>query len=134
MTPVTHLCGCIEQEVDTLANKLSRRTVLKGVGAAAFLGGSAAVLPVFGTPARRQNPASCFATDESGTDKRLIVSNWPEYIDEADGKVKSTLQLFEERTGIKVGYTADVNDNAEFFSKVVISLAPARASTVTCSC
>lgn len=105
-----------------MANKLSRRTVLKGVGAAAFLGGSAAILPVFGTPARRQNPASCITKDESATDKRLIVSNWPEYIDEADGKVKSTLQLFEERTGIKVAYTADVNDNAEFFSKVVNQL------------
>ena len=105
-----------------MANELSRRTVLKGAGAAAFLGGSAAVLPVFGTPDRKQNPVSCKATDISASDKRLIVSNWPEYIDSAEGDVKSTLQLFEEQTGIKVGYTADVNDNDEFFSKVVNQL------------
>lgn len=105
-----------------MANELSRRTMLKGVGAAAFLGGSAAVLPVFGTPARKQSPSSCIAKDISATDKRLIVSNWPEYIDEAADNVKSTLQLFEERSGIRVAYTADVNDNAEFFSKVVNQL------------
>ena len=71
-----------------MATKLSRGTVLKGVGAAAFLGGSAAVLPGFGTPARRQDPTSCIAKLESATDKRLIDSNWPEYIDAADGQVK----------------------------------------------
>ncbi|MGZ5368385.1 polyamine ABC transporter substrate-binding protein [Aeromicrobium sp.] len=105
-----------------VANGLSRRTVIKGAGAAAFLAGSAAVLPLFGTPDRKQDPSSCVAEDLSATDKRLIVSNWPEYIDEADGDVKSTLQIFEERTGIKVAYTADVNDNNEFFSKVVNQL------------
>lgn len=105
-----------------MANGLSRRSVIKGAGAAAFLAGSAAVLPLFGTPARKQDPSSCVAEDLSATDKRLIVSNWPEYIDSADGDAKSTLQIFEERTGIKVAYTADVNDNAEFFSKVVNQL------------
>ncbi|MDQ3157257.1 MAG: spermidine/putrescine ABC transporter substrate-binding protein [Actinomycetota bacterium] len=101
-----------------MVNEISRRTLLKGVGATAFVGGSAALLPFFGTPARKQNPVTCKATDVSARDKRLIVSNWPEYIDQADGDVKSTIQLFEEQTGIKVGYTADVNDNNDFFAKV----------------
>ncbi len=45
----------------------------------------------------------------SGT---LDISNWPFYID------KKTVPDFEKATGIKVNYTEDVNDNAEFFGKV----------------
>ena len=101
-----------------MANEISRRTVLKGVGAAAFLGVSAAALPLFGTDPRKQNPATCKATDLSATDKRLVISNWPEYIDEDDEGYTSTLHDFEQETGIKVSYTADVNDNNDFFAKV----------------
>ncbi len=42
------------------------------------------------------------AKDVSATDKRLVFSNWPEYIDEDDGKYVSTLTQFEKDTGIKV--------------------------------
>lgn len=96
----------------------SRRTFLKGAGFAAFGIGSAAVLPLFGTPSAKQDPADCFAKDISSTDKKLVVSNWPAYIDPASKKQKNTLQDFEELTGVKVSYTDDVSDNAEFFAKV----------------
>jgi spermidine/putrescine transport system substrate-binding protein len=98
---------------------VDRRTVLKGVGGVAVAGGlSGLLLTRFDTPGRQQDPGECFAEDESATDKRLVVSNWPEYIDEDDGDYVSTLTQFERETGIEVRYTADVNDNDEFFAKV----------------
>ncbi|WP_377322447.1 spermidine/putrescine ABC transporter substrate-binding protein [Pimelobacter simplex] len=77
---------------------------------------------MFGTPDRKQDPASCRTRDLSASDKRLIISNWPGYLDEDDGDTTSTLTDFEKRTGIDVSYTADVNDNLEFFAKVVNQL------------
>ncbi len=68
------------------------------------------------------------AKDVSATDKRLVFSNWPEYIDEDDSDYVSTLTQFEKDTGIKVDYTADVNDNNEFFAKVTTSWAPCSSS------
>jgi len=95
-----------------------RRTLLKGAGGLAALGVSAGALTLFDTPDRKQDPDDCKAKDVSSTDKNLVVSNWPEYIDEDDGDYVSTLSQFEKDTGIKVSYTADVNDNNEFFAKV----------------
>ncbi len=96
---------------------LSRRTLIRGVGGAAFGIASIAVLPLFSTEGAVQDPATCRATDLSESDKRLIVSNWPAYID-PPRKKGSTLRTFEERTGISVDYTDDVSDNADFFAKV----------------
>ena len=96
----------------------SRRTFLRGAGLTAFGLGSAAVLPLFGTPSAKQNPMDCKATDISATAKKLVVSNWPAYLDEAEKGQKNTLQDFEAATGIAVSYTDDVSDNSEFFAKV----------------
>ncbi|MCW2820087.1 MAG: spermidine/putrescine transporter substrate-binding protein, partial [Marmoricola sp.] len=96
----------------------SRRAFLKAGGFGAFAVGSAAVLPAFGTPSAVQDPKKCVAKDISATDRRLVVSNWPAYLDEADKGKKNTLQDFEAATGVKVAYTDDVSDNAEFFAKV----------------
>jgi spermidine/putrescine transport system substrate-binding protein len=94
--------------------------LLKAGGGAAFAGVSIAALnlPFFSTDGVVQDPARCRAKDLSATQKRLIVSNWPQYIDEADDGSATTLTTFEERTGIKVTYNDDVNDNAEFYAKV----------------
>ncbi|MRK01255.1 extracellular solute-binding protein [Aeromicrobium sp. S22] len=98
---------------------VDRRTVLKGVGGAAALGLSGVALKYgFNTPDREQDPATCSTKDMSADDKRLVFSNWPEYIDEDDKDYVSTKTQFEKDTGIKVSYTADVNDNNEFFAKV----------------
>ncbi len=97
---------------------VDRRTMLKGVGGVAALGVSGFALTRFDTPDREQDPAKCFARDASATQKELVFSNWPEYIDEDDGDYVSTLTQFEKDTGITVKYTADVNDNNEFFAKV----------------
>ena len=49
----------------------------------------------------------------------LRFSNWPLYID-YDEKTKKhpTLDQFTQKTGIKVDYFEDINDNASYFAKV----------------
>jgi spermidine/putrescine transport system substrate-binding protein len=49
----------------------------------------------------------------------LRFSNWPLYID-VDEKTKShpTLDQFTKKTGIKVNYYEDINDNAQYFGKI----------------
>jgi spermidine/putrescine transport system substrate-binding protein len=93
--------------------ELDRRTLLRGLGGAAVAG--ALVLSGCGTPQRKQAAEDCVSEDLSSSEKQLVISNWPEYLDEGD---KNTLADFEKATGIKVDYTADVNDNDEFFAKV----------------
>lgn len=98
---------------------IDRRTVLKTAGGLGFLGVSAAVIPWFGTPDRKQDPSTCTTKDLSASDPRLVVSNWPSYIDTDD---PTTISIFQDQTGITVDYVADVNDNVEFFAKVVNQL------------
>ncbi len=101
------------------SGSISRRGVLKGGGAAAFagLGVAALGLPFFDVDGAQQNPSTCRAGDDSASDLRLLVSNWPGYIDPRRFE-DNTRDLFERETGIKVRYTDDVNDNAEFYAKV----------------
>ncbi len=98
---------------------LSRRGLLKGGGAVAFAGLSAAALklPLFAVDGVAQSAAACRATDVSEAERAMIISNWTGYIDprKAEG---STISRFIEETGIKVTYTVDVNDNSEFYAKV----------------
>ncbi len=100
-----------------MAGRLTRRTALQGAGVAAFVGGSALILPAFGTDGAKQTPESCPSKDLSSSEPELVVSNWQAYIDPPN-KPTSTLSVFEEETGISVSYTDDVTDNVEFFAKV----------------
>ena len=92
---------------------------MRGGGAVAFVGLSAAALklPFFGVDGAQVEAASCVGKDISASDKRLVISNWPAYIDPRRTK-KSTSAVFEQTTGITVDYTPDVNDNSEFYAKV----------------
>ena len=75
------------------------------------VGGAAALaLPSFAGAATRS------ARAES---KTLTISNWPLYID-LDEKTKRhpSLDAFTKKTGIKVKYLEDVNDNNSFYGKV----------------
>jgi spermidine/putrescine transport system substrate-binding protein len=108
----------------------TRRTVLRGMVAAA--GGmltAGGVLTACGMPGTRQDPASCRSADESEQDRRLVMSNWPLYIDvdEQDESRRPTLDAFMQSTGIEVSYTEDVNDNNEFFGKVRNQLSACQA-------
>ncbi|HEU4738089.1 MAG TPA: spermidine/putrescine ABC transporter substrate-binding protein [Solirubrobacterales bacterium] len=49
----------------------------------------------------------------------LTISNWPGYID--PGK-DGTVAEFESKTGVKVQYIEDVNDNNDFFGKLAPQL------------
>ena len=88
---------------------------------------SLAVLPRFSTPSKKQDPLKCFTPDLSETEKKLVVSNWPAYIDEDADGAPSTMTQFIKSSGIDVTYVADVNDNQEFFAKVAepVGLMPA---------
>ncbi|MFD5846817.1 polyamine ABC transporter substrate-binding protein [Streptomyces chartreusis] len=95
---------------------LSRRNLLRTLGAGTLLGGLAGcgVRPAYVSPADRA------ATDVSATDKRLNWANWPLYIDtdDEDTTRRPTLEAFEKRTGISVDYVEEINDNDEFFGKI----------------
>ena len=98
---------------------LTRRGVVRGAGAVAFVGLSAAALklPFFAVDGVTVESTECIGPDKSATDKRLIVSNWPAYIDPRK-KPTSTMSVFQDQTGITVDYTDDVNDNNDFYAKV----------------
>ena len=108
----------------------SRRGLLRGAGLAGLGIGAPALLSACGTPAAKQTAESCVSKDLSSTEKTISFSNWPLYIDEKKVKrggkkvtVNPTLEAFTKQTGIKVDYTADVNDNSEFFGVVRNQLA-----------
>ena len=89
-------------------------------GAVAFVGLSArwrSKLPFFSVEGAQVDSDACVGKDISATDKRLIISNWPAYIDPG-ARTPRPPTVFQETTGITVDYTPDVNDNAEFYAKV----------------
>jgi spermidine/putrescine transport system substrate-binding protein len=75
------------------------------------------LLTACGTSGTQQTEETCKSPDSSDTDKALVFSNWPLYIDEK-GKRLPTLEDFQSETGISVTYNTDVNDNNQFFAKV----------------
>jgi spermidine/putrescine transport system substrate-binding protein len=48
----------------------------------------------------------------------LTFSNWPLYIDVDKKKQHPSLQQFTKKTGVKVKYIEDINDNESFFGKI----------------
>jgi spermidine/putrescine transport system substrate-binding protein len=52
----------------------------------------------------------------------LVFANWPLYIDQK-GKRRPTLDEFTNKTGVKVRYIEEVNDNEEWFGKYQAQLA-----------
>ena len=109
---------------------VSRRGFLRGASLSALALGTPGLLAACGTEGAQQTAESCVSEDLSDSEKVLRFSNWPEYIDvetrKVNGKkttVMPTLMDFEEQTGIKVTYNADINDNNEFFAKVRNQLA-----------
>jgi spermidine/putrescine transport system substrate-binding protein len=47
----------------------------------------------------------------------LVFANWPLYIDSEKGNKRPTLDEFTQKTGVKVRYIEEVNDNEEWFGK-----------------
>ena len=98
-------------------HRVGRRSLLRGAGLGALALGAPSLLASCGTESQVQTTESCTSTDLSDTEKMLVFSNWPEYID-VKGKKMPTLDAFQAESGISVTYNTDINDNTEFFGEV----------------
>ena len=97
----------------------SRRSFLRTAGVSALALGGGGLLAACGTGGAKIEQGACVSTDLSATQKTIAFSNWIGYLDPIKGKDTSTLEKFEQETGIKVDYrNGDVNDNETFFAKV----------------
>jgi spermidine/putrescine transport system substrate-binding protein len=103
---------------------LTRRSLLRSSAGGALALGGIGMLGACGIPAAGKTKGGVSAQDHSAKEKEIDFSNWTEYIDVDDsGKKHPTLDAFTRRTGIKVTYTEDINDNNEFFGKIKPQLA-----------
>jgi spermidine/putrescine transport system substrate-binding protein len=120
-----------------LARRLSRRRFLTRAG----LGmGAVALGPSL--------LAACGSSDGGGSEggsgggggaSELSISNWTAYIDQDDSgdftASGTTIDLFQQATGIKVTYKEDFNDNDEYFNKnysPVLGKGDTLAADITC--
>ncbi|MFE1904375.1 spermidine/putrescine ABC transporter substrate-binding protein [Streptomyces gardneri] len=103
---------------------LSRRSMLRAGGVGALTVGGLAGLSACGIPPAKREGQGPASADDSAKEKTVAFSNWTEYMDiSEDEKSRPTLEAFTKRTGIKVKYTEDINDNVEFFGKIKPQLA-----------
>ncbi|WP_030767415.1 polyamine ABC transporter substrate-binding protein [Streptomyces sp. NRRL F-2664] len=104
---------------------LTRRSLLRASGVGALTLGGLSTLAGCGIPpAKRESGPAAASDDHSDREKEITFSNWTEYMDTSeDEKSRPTLEEFTRRTGIKVKYSEDINDNVEFFGKIKPQLA-----------
>ncbi|MBQ1112508.1 PotD/PotF family extracellular solute-binding protein [Streptomyces anulatus] len=103
---------------------LTRRSLLRASGMGALALGGMATLGACGIPPAKRADAGTSSDDHSAEEKEVTFSNWTEYMDVSeDEKGRPTLEAFTKRTGIRVKYTEDINDNVEFFGKIKPQLA-----------
>ncbi|MFD6812490.1 spermidine/putrescine ABC transporter substrate-binding protein, partial [Streptomyces anthocyanicus] len=116
--------AAIRRSMTSGRGALSRRSLLRAGGVGALTVGGLAGLTACGIPPAKREGQGPASTDRSAKEKTLSFSNWTEYMDVSeDEKSRPTLEAFTERTGIKVKYTEDINDNVEFFGKIKPQLA-----------
>lgn len=102
---------------------LTRRSLLRASAGGAFAVGGLGALSACGIPAASKSQGDVSSEDHSAKEKQINFSNWTEYMDVDDDERRPTLDAFTKRTGIKVKYTEDINDNVEFFGKIKPQLA-----------
>ncbi|MFE4382682.1 PotD/PotF family extracellular solute-binding protein [Streptomyces cyaneofuscatus] len=108
---------------------LTRRSLLRASGMGALALGGIATLGACGIPPAGRAEGAAAADDHSAKEKEVTFSNWTEYMDVSDDeKSRPTLEAFTKRTGIRVKYTEDINDNVEFFGKIKPQLAAGQNS------
>ncbi|MGH3333440.1 MAG: ABC transporter substrate-binding protein [Nocardioidaceae bacterium] len=108
---------------------VSRRGFLRGASLSALALGTPGLLAACGTEGAKVTAGECVSTDLSAKEKNITFSNWIGYIDPIKGKDTSTLEKFEQETGITVDYqNGDVNDNETFFAKVSPQLQDCKAT------
>lgn len=102
---------------------VGRRSVLRASAGGVLAAGGLGALSACGIPAAGKGEGGIAADDRSDKEKRVNFSNWTEYMDVDKDERRPTLDAFTKRTGIKVKYTEDINDNNEFFGKIKPQLA-----------
>ncbi|MFD9882058.1 spermidine/putrescine ABC transporter substrate-binding protein [Streptomyces alboflavus] len=102
---------------------VGRRSVLRASAGGLLAAGGLGALSGCGIPAAGKGEGGIAADDRSEKDKRVNFSNWTEYMDVDKDERRPTLDAFTKRTGIRVKYTEDINDNNEFFGKIKPQLA-----------
>jgi spermidine/putrescine transport system substrate-binding protein len=107
---------------------MTRRSVLRGVGLSTLAVGGASFLQACGTEGAQVKEGSCESTDISSKEKIINFSNWIGYVDPVKKKDVSTLEKFQQETGITVNYETDVNDNESYFAKVSPQLQDCKAT------
>ncbi|MET8603788.1 spermidine/putrescine ABC transporter substrate-binding protein [Streptomyces rubiginosohelvolus] len=122
LTPVQ--LAAMRRSLTSGRGALTRRSLLRASGLGALAVGGIATLGACGIPPAKRADAGLASDDHSAKEKVLNFSNWTEYMDVSeDEKSRPTLEAFTERTGIRVKYTEDINDNVEFFGKIKPQLA-----------
>ncbi|MGW4624658.1 ABC transporter substrate-binding protein [Streptomyces rubiginosohelvolus] len=122
LTPVQ--LAAMRRSLTSGRGALTRRSLLRASGMGALAVGGIATLGACGIPPAKRADAGTASDDHSEKEKVLNFSNWTEYMDVSeDEKSRPTLEAFTERTGIRVKYTEDINDNVEFFGKIKPQLA-----------
>ncbi|UCA52627.1 spermidine/putrescine ABC transporter substrate-binding protein [Streptomyces sp. WA6-1-16] len=122
LTPVQ--LAAMRRSLTSGRGALTRRSLLRASGMGALAVGGMATLGACGIPPAKRADAGLASDDHSAKEKVLKFSNWTEYMDVSeDEKSRPTLEAFTERTGIRVKYTEDINDNVEFFGKIKPQLA-----------
>ncbi|MFB8139523.1 ABC transporter substrate-binding protein [Streptomyces parvus] len=122
LTPVQ--LAAMRRSLTSGRGALTRRSLLRASGMGALALGGIATLGACGIPPAKRADAGAPSDDHSDKEKEVAFSNWTEYMDVSeDEKSRPTLQAFTERTGIRVKYTEDINDNVEFFGKIKPQLA-----------
>jgi spermidine/putrescine transport system substrate-binding protein len=100
-------------------SQLTRRKLLER----AALGGAAIAVPGWlaacGGSSSKSGATTAAPAVKRQLAKTLRFSNWPLYID-INEKTKShpSLAAFTKKTGVKVNYVEDINDNDQFFGKI----------------
>jgi spermidine/putrescine transport system substrate-binding protein len=97
-----------------MTDQLTRRQLLER----AAIGGAAITFPgILAACGSSGSKAGGNSTVEKKLAKTLHFSNWPYYID-TKGQTFPSLMQFQKKTGVRVDYVQDINDNAGFFGKI----------------
>jgi len=97
-----------------MTDHLSRRELLRRAAA----GGTVLTLPgLLAACGGATKSAAGTGSSSKQLAKTLEFSNWTLYID-VKGQKHPSLDQFQKKTGVKVDYKEDINDNASFFGKI----------------
>lgn len=91
--------------------QVSRRTMLQGAG----IGAAALTLAACSTGSGDKPSA---VEDNSANDPTLTWANWALYLDEDEDGNHTTLEKFQQESGITVDYRTDIDDNNSYYAKV----------------